>query len=204
MFIKKKNLIINYIDYNKLYYIVILYFNLEWPDITYGYESPDTKYINYIKMYTNENIADISDIQDYIDYYNKIRIYMYPTVNINKNMPIGNVLLFDIKENYYDYIISNYNTEYVNFIPMLKKDVAEKNPISNIATVGFYYWKHGSDFVKYSEQMINSNKRVNNEFYVCPVFNEAISDGKKIKIYNAKKMWGLGTPEDLKYYLENN
>jgi HAD superfamily hydrolase (TIGR01509 family) len=81
--------------------------------------------------------------------------------------------------------------------------VAEKNPISDDATVGYYYWRNGSDFVKYAEKMILDNKRVNNEFYVCPVFNEAISDGKKIKIFESKKMWGLGTPEDLKTYLEN-
>ncbi|NBW58633.1 hypothetical protein EBR43_12830, partial [bacterium] len=82
-------------------------------------------------------------------------------------------------------------------------EVAEKNPISNIATVGVYYWKRGSDYVKYAEQMINKNIRVNNEFYVCPVFNEAIQDGKKIKVFNIEKMWGLGTPEDLDYYLKN-
>ncbi len=82
-------------------------------------------------------------------------------------------------------------------------EVAEKNPISDIATVGVYYWAKGSDYVKYAEQMIEKNIRVNNEFYVCPVFNEAIADGKKIKTFNIEKMWGLGTPEDLKYYLEN-
>lgn len=82
-------------------------------------------------------------------------------------------------------------------------EVAEKKPISNIATVGYYYWKHGSDFVKYAEKMIQKNIRVNNEFYVCPVFNEAIGDNKKISIYKANSMWGLGTPEDLNYYLEN-
>ena len=81
--------------------------------------------------------------------------------------------------------------------------VAEKNPISDIATVGFYYWKQGSDFVKYAEDMINKNIRVNNEFYVCPVFNQAIENNKKIRTFNISKMWGLGTPEDLKYYLEN-
>lgn len=85
----------------------------------------------------------------------------------------------------------------------LVTEVAEKNPISDIATVGYYYWKHGSDFVKYAEQMIDLNIRVNNEFYVCPVFNQAISDGKEIRTFNVKGMWGLGTPEDLKYYLEN-
>ena len=85
----------------------------------------------------------------------------------------------------------------------LVTEVAEKNPISNIATIGFYYWKNGSDFVKYAEQMINKNIRVNNEFYVCPVFNEAIEDGKAIRTFNVEEMWGLGTPEDLNYYLEN-
>jgi HAD superfamily hydrolase (TIGR01509 family) len=87
-------------------------------------------------------------------------------------------------------------------------EVAEKNPISNIATVGIYFWKKGSDYVKYAEQMINNNVRVNNEFYVCPVFNEAIKDAKKIKTYNIEKMYGLGTPEDLNFFLktlnENN
>jgi hypothetical protein len=82
-------------------------------------------------------------------------------------------------------------------------EVAEKNPISDIATVGYYYWKHGSDFVKYAEQMIDRNIRVNNEFYVCPVFNQAIEDEKKIITFDVPKMWGLGTPEDLNYYLEN-
>jgi dTDP-glucose pyrophosphorylase len=82
-------------------------------------------------------------------------------------------------------------------------EVAEKNPISNMATVGIYYWKKGSDYVKYSEQMIEKNIRTNNEFYICPVFNEAIQDGKKIRAKHIEKMWGIGTPEDLKYFLDN-
>lgn len=80
-------------------------------------------------------------------------------------------------------------------------EVAEKKPISNKATVGIYYWSKGSDYVKYAKQMIRKNKRVNNEFYVCPVFNEAIEDGKKIKTFDIEKMWGLGTPEDLEVFL---
>ena len=49
--------------------------------------------------------------------------------------------------------------------------------------------------------MIEKNIRVNNEFYVCPIFNEAIQDDKKIKIFHIEKMWGLGTPEDLRIFL---
>lgn len=82
-------------------------------------------------------------------------------------------------------------------------EVAEKKPISDDATVGVYFWKKGSDYVKYAEQMIEKDIRVNNEFYICPVFNEAIADGKKIRIKEIEKMWGIGTPEDLNYFLEN-
>ena len=82
-------------------------------------------------------------------------------------------------------------------------EVAEKKVISENATVGIYYWSKGRDYVKYAEQMISKNIRVNNEFYVCPVFNEAIADGKKIKIKNVESMWGIGTPEDLEYFLKN-
>lgn len=82
-------------------------------------------------------------------------------------------------------------------------EVAEKNPISDIATVGVYYWKRGSDYVKYAEQMIEKNIRVNNEFYVCPVFNEAIDGGLDIRTFHIDRMWGIGTPEDLNYFLEN-
>lgn len=82
-------------------------------------------------------------------------------------------------------------------------EVAEKKPISDNATVGVYYWSKGSDYVKYTEQMIEKNIRVNNEFYVCPVFNEAIEDNKKIRIKEIENMWGIGTPEDLTYFLNN-
>ena len=81
----------------------------------------------------------------------------------------------------------------------------EKRILSQIyLTVGYYYWKKGSDFVKYAEDMIEKDIRVNNEFYVCPVFNQAIEDGKEVRTFDIPKMWGLGTPEDLKYYLENH
>jgi len=83
-------------------------------------------------------------------------------------------------------------------------EVAEKKPISDVATVGVYYWAKGSDYVKYTEQMINKNIKTNNEFYVCPVFNEAIEDNKRIKTYEIEKMWGIGTPEDLSVFLSRN
>ena len=82
--------------------------------------------------------------------------------------------------------------------------VAEKDPISDNATVGFYYWKRGRDYVSFCEDMIALDQRVNGEFYVCPVYNNAIREGKGIKTYEVEEMWGLGTPEDLEQYLREN
>ena len=87
----------------------------------------------------------------------------------------------------------------------LVTEVAEKKPISEHATVGVYWWKKGSDYVKYAEQMIEKDIRTNGEFYVCPVFNEAIEDGKtgRIKEISKDGRGGLGTPEDLNYFVEH-
>jgi len=51
--------------------------------------------------------------------------------------------------------------------------------------------------------MIEKDIRVNGEFYVCPVFNEAIADNKHVRTHEANAMWGLGTPEDLNQYLQD-
>ena len=81
-------------------------------------------------------------------------------------------------------------------------EVAEKNPISDIASTGIYWWNKGSDFVKYAHQMIDKNIRTNGEYYLAPSYNQAIKDGKKIKVYHIKEMYGTGTPEDLESFQE--
>lgn len=82
-------------------------------------------------------------------------------------------------------------------------EVREKDPFSDHATTGLYMWRHGKDFVTYAKQMISKNIRVNNEFYVVPVFNEAIADGLMFGISDCNRMWGIGVPEDLEYFLKN-
>ncbi len=83
-------------------------------------------------------------------------------------------------------------------------EVREKQAISKFATVGIYLFTQGKIFVDSALQMILENDRVNNEFYTAPAYNYAIKQGFKFGIYNIKEeqMHGLGTPEDLKTYLE--
>ena len=73
--------------------------------------------------------------------------------------------------------------------------VAEKEVISDRATVGVYYFRQGRHFVKGARQMISKNARVNGEFYVCPVYNELVSE-ITVRNFDVDRMLGLGTPED--------
>ncbi len=83
-------------------------------------------------------------------------------------------------------------------------EVAEKKVISENATTGVYYFKKGSDFVEAATAMIAKDIRFDDDFYVCPVYNELILKGAKVKIWPIKEnqMHSLGTPEDLRGYLD--
>jgi NDP-sugar pyrophosphorylase family protein len=85
----------------------------------------------------------------------------------------------------------------------LVREVAEKAPISDLATAGIYMFTRGSDFVKAAIDMIARNERVNNEFYTCPVYNHLIRQGARIGVYEVSPaaMRGLGIPEDLESYI---
>lgn len=85
-------------------------------------------------------------------------------------------------------------------------EVKEKEVISNEATVGIYNFSKGSVFVHAAQDMINKNIRVNNEFYVAPVYNQLIGCGLKVNFYNIgsekEGMYGLGIPEDLEQFIK--
>lgn len=83
-------------------------------------------------------------------------------------------------------------------------EIKEKVVISEYATVGIYYFAKGRDFVENAIDMFVRNERVNNEFYVAPVYNYAIDKGDKFGIYSIdmNQMHGTGTPEDLDKYIE--
>lgn len=88
------------------------------------------------------------------------------------------------------------------------QEVRAKDAFTKNAVVGIYYFNKAKDFIKYGQQMIDLNKRVNGEFYVCPVFNELIAGGKKVISYKVNQMVGLGTPVDFliakEYFGEQN
>ena len=139
----------------------------------------------------NDRPLIIANSDQYIEWNPREVIYSF----MNKNVD-GGILTFPSTHPKWSYAKINESGNVV--------EVAEKNPISNHATVGVYFWTHGSDYINSAEQMIEKNIRVNNEFYVCPVYNQAIENDKNIVIKDIDKMWGIGTPEDLDTFLREN
>lgn len=66
-------------------------------------------------------------------------------------------------------------------------EAAEKRPISQHATAGFYYFKKAKTFLECAQTMIMKNASVNGQFFVCPVFNEMILRQMKIGVYKIDK-----------------
>jgi len=82
-------------------------------------------------------------------------------------------------------------------------ETAEKKAISNNACVGIYGFKKGSDFCKYAREMIERDLRTKNEFYISPLYNLLIEDGKKILTEPVDKMHVFGTPDEFHFYKDN-
>lgn len=139
-------------------------------------------------LINNNNPLVIANSDQFVEWNSNEVMYAFSADGID-----GGILAFHATHPKWSYVsLDEYG---------FAKEIAEKKVISENATVGIYFWKKGSDYVKYAEKMISENDRTNNEFYVAPTFNYAINEGKKIRVKYARKMYGLGTPEDLNYFL---
>ena len=146
------------------------------------------------KLINNNNPLMIANSDQYID--SDINLYLNDMVERNLD---GLIMTMTADDPKWSFAKTGKNR--------MVTDVAEKEVISNEATVGIYNFKKGSDFVFHAEDMISKNLRVNNEFYVAPVYNQLIKNNKKIGIYNIGKeadgMYGLGIPEDLNLFINH-
>ncbi len=81
-------------------------------------------------------------------------------------------------------------------------EVAEKNPISNRANVGIFWYKRGSDFVKAAKMQIRKGDIHNGQFYLAPVFNQMLLLDQKVKNFTLARnqFYSFGTPEKVNEY----
>lgn len=87
------------------------------------------------------------------------------------------------------------NYSYVQCENGLVTKTAEKEVISNEATVGLYCFKSGKLLI----DMLSFAPMTKNEYYICPFYNVLIEKGYKIKAQKVDKMYIFGTPSELEF-----
>lgn len=144
------------------------------------------------KYIDNDNALLIANSDQFIDFNSNEFLYSASADNVD-----GAILTFKSSDPKWSYVKLDENG-YVD-------KVSEKVVISDISTVGLYYWRKGLDYVKSAKQMISKNIRHNNEFYVSLTYQQAIDGGAKIKIFNipTESMWGIGDPSGLENFIKN-
>lgn len=138
----------------------------------------------------NDEELIVANSDQYIEWDSNDFIYQMNYKNAD-----GGVLTFESSHPKWSYVKKDKNGNVI--------EVAEKNPISNEATIGIYWARKGSDIVSAIEEMIDKNIRTNGEFYFFPCYQELINKGKKIITYKCVRSMGLGTPEDLQIFQKN-
>lgn len=74
-------------------------------------------------------------------------------------------------------------------------ETREKDPFTDWHTTGPYWWKSACDFIRYGTLALGEGI-----ISICPVYNQAIREGKKVIAVRTETFIHLGTPEELEAY----
>lgn len=122
-------------------------------------------------------------------------IYIEPALKLNSELfenVDGRIFVFKANSKNYSYVEIDLEGNV--------KQTAEKQIISSYAAAGLYLFSDGSAFVEAATKMIAANETTNNEFYVCPLYNTLIADGKKIAPTLIDKIHIFGTPAEYEFF----
>lgn len=81
-----------------------------------------------------------------------------------------------------------------------EKEPFTDNKMDEYASNGTYYYKSGRIMKKYFQDLVDKNVSLNGEYYCSLTYNQMVSDGLKIRVFEIEKMLQWGTPYDLEIY----
>lgn len=114
---------------------------------------------------------------------------------LEKENPDGALLVFESREPRWSFSKENSDGEVI--------EVREKIPISHWASTGTYYFARGADFCRLAEARIHKELVEADEFYVAPLYNDLIAEGRTVRNFLIDQLYCFGTPEDLRITLES-
>jgi len=112
------------------------------------------------------------------------------------NQEVDGVLgYFTSSENRFSFAALDEEKKYV-------KEVREKEVISTNALTGLYTFKRLADFAETYEYHVKNNLTTKGEYYIAPMYEYLIKQGKKYILDKAEKHYILGTPTEYNEFLE--
>jgi NDP-sugar pyrophosphorylase family protein len=79
---------------------------------------------------------------------------------------------------------------------------AEKERISDNALTGLYHFARAGDFFAAAQDAIRSGRTTRGEYYVAPLYNDLIADGRRFVLDHAALFVPLGTPAELRAFVD--
>ncbi len=136
----------------------------------------------------NDNPLFIINCDQFLNHWNPTEFYR------NALLYDGSIVTIETNRTDFSYARLYFNSNFVS-------QTAEKKVISTHGTVGYYFWTRGHQYVSCAKEMIAARRKHNNEYYVCPVYNEGIGRAMNFTIYPVESMTCLGTPEDVSKFI---
>jgi len=116
----------------------------------------------------------------------------------NMNFDVdGLVPVFKVEGDHWSFVKTKDGTDKTDAI-----EVSEKVRISDMASIGFYYFKNWSDYKSIIENHKEDIKAKFKEAYICPMYQWLIDEGKKVRAYVVRKedVIALGTPAEVEAF----
>ncbi|MBF0161704.1 MAG: glycosyltransferase family 2 protein [Magnetococcales bacterium] len=80
------------------------------------------------------------------------------------------------------------------------EETAEKIRIADHALTGLYHFSRGSDFVRVARQALARQERNGGEYYIAPLYNQLIREGRHFVLDPVDLLIPLGTPQELERF----
>ncbi len=80
------------------------------------------------------------------------------------------------------------------------KQPISDSPLNDHAISGCFWFRRAGDLFAAIDELVASNQRVNNEFYLDQVPNLYVKSGRRVVVFEVEKYIGWGTPRDHRDY----
>ena len=132
---------------------------------------------------------------------------VYNKIKFNSNLKVHDALIWTFRNNplvlqnpeMYGWVSINKSC-LVNGVSC-KTPISDK-PLNDHAIVGCFTFHRAEYFLECTNNMINKNRRINNEFYLDIVLDECVLNGYSVFPFEIDNYICWGTPKDLEQYIQ--